>query len=53
MYSKKAVAAFATAQKNVAIAGPSLARAYQEFKAAGAREGAGDRGVDRRAGACG
>ena len=33
MYSKKAVAAFAKAQKNIASAGPSLLRAYQDFKA--------------------
>ncbi|HTR01740.1 MAG TPA: GWxTD domain-containing protein [Thermoanaerobaculia bacterium] len=32
MYSKKAVAAFAAAQKAIASAGPSLARAYTEFK---------------------
>jgi len=32
MYSKKAVAAFAAAQKAIASAGPSLARAYAEFK---------------------
>ena len=33
VYSKKAVAAFAKAQKNVASAGPSLLRAYQDFRA--------------------
>jgi GWxTD domain-containing protein len=39
MYSKKAVAAFAAAQKSIASAGPSIARAYDDFKApAGARE---------------
>ena len=32
-YSKKAVAAFAAAQKSIASAGPSIARAYKEFKA--------------------
>ena len=32
VYSKKAVAAFAKAQKNVASAGPSLLRAYQDFR---------------------
>ena len=33
VYSKKAVAAFAAAQKSIASAGPSIARAYAEFKA--------------------
>ena len=33
VYSKKAVAAFSRAQKNIASAGPSIARAYQDFKA--------------------
>ena len=33
VYSKKAVAAFNQAQKNIANAGPSLSRAYQDFKA--------------------
>lgn len=32
MYSKKAVAAFAAAQKSIATAGPSIARAYDDFK---------------------
>jgi hypothetical protein len=32
VYSKKAVAAFAAAQKSIASAGPSIARAYAEFK---------------------
>ena len=32
MYSKKAVAAFQAAQKSVASQGPSIARAYAEFK---------------------
>ena len=32
VYSKKAVAAFARAQKNIASSGPSIARAYQDFK---------------------
>ena len=32
VYSKQAVAAFAAAQKSIASAGPSLIRAYQEFK---------------------
>jgi len=32
VYSKKAVAAFAQAQKSIASAGPSLLRAYQDFK---------------------
>ena len=32
IYSKKAVAAFATAQKSVASAGPSIARMYAEFQ---------------------
>ncbi|HTR01739.1 MAG TPA: GWxTD domain-containing protein, partial [Thermoanaerobaculia bacterium] len=35
MYSKKAVAAFAAAQKAIGSQGPSLARAYAEFKPAG------------------
>ena len=39
MYSKKAVAAFAAAQKSIATAGPSIARAYDDFKPpANARE---------------
>src|SRR5215475_15722707 len=33
VYSKKAVAAFQAAQKSIASAGPSIARAYAEFKA--------------------
>ena len=33
MYSKKAVAAFAAAQKAIASGGPSIARAYAEFQA--------------------
>jgi GWxTD domain-containing protein len=33
VYSKKAVAAFQAAQKSIASQGPSLARAYAEFKA--------------------
>ena len=33
MYSKKAVAAFAAAQKAIASAGPSIARAYAAFQA--------------------
>ena len=33
IYSKKAVTAFAKAQKDIASAGPSLLRAYQDFKA--------------------
>jgi GWxTD domain-containing protein len=33
IYSKKAVAAFAAAQKSIASAGPSIARAYADFKA--------------------
>jgi GWxTD domain-containing protein len=32
VYSKKAVAAFAQAQKSIASAGPSLLRAYQDFR---------------------
>ena len=32
VYSKQAVAAFAAAQKSIASAGPSIARAYAEFK---------------------
>src|SRR5262249_35400464 len=32
VYSKKAVAAFAAAQKAIASAGPSIARAYAEFR---------------------
>jgi GWxTD domain-containing protein len=32
LYSKKAVAAFEAAQKSVASAGPSIARAYAEFR---------------------
>ncbi|HWZ86897.1 MAG TPA: GWxTD domain-containing protein [Thermoanaerobaculia bacterium] len=32
MYSKKAVAAFAAAQKSIVSAGPSIARAYAAFK---------------------
>ena len=32
MYSKKAVAAFAAAQKSIASAGPSIARAYAAFQ---------------------
>jgi GWxTD domain-containing protein len=32
VYSKKAVAAFAQAQKTIASAGPSLSRAYQDFR---------------------
>jgi GWxTD domain-containing protein len=35
VYSKKAVAAFAAAQKSIASAGPSIARAYAEFKPPG------------------
>src|SRR5262249_51611657 len=31
-YSKKAVAAFAAAQKSIASAGPSIGRAYADFK---------------------
>src|SRR5215471_10753265 len=34
LYSKKAVAAFQAAQKSIASAGPSIARAYAEFKPA-------------------
>lgn len=33
VYSKKAVAAFIQAQKSIASAGPSLLRAYQDFRA--------------------
>ncbi len=41
IYSKKAVAAFATAQKSTASAGPSIARLYAEFQPpADVREGA-------------
>jgi hypothetical protein len=48
-YSKKAVAAFAAAQKSTTSGGPSIARAFAEFKPAGnvseprARRGATDR----------
>ncbi|HWZ86898.1 MAG TPA: GWxTD domain-containing protein, partial [Thermoanaerobaculia bacterium] len=39
VYSKKAVAAFAAAQKSIASAGPSIARAYAAFKAPAAPSG--------------
>lgn len=42
MYSKKAVAAFAAAQKAIASQGPSIARAYQEFTAPPAKPEAPD-----------